>query len=1024
MILDKKAAIDRYIIKYRAHILSAIAAVLLYTLLGFFLVPWLVNKIAVESVNESLDARLAIGNVEFNPFTFRLRIEELDLENISEDPVLRVGEVVVNFQLSSLFRWAWTFDEVHLNNPEFYLARDSSGGMNVAELIRPTPETIESPAVVESGPSQLVRLLILDFVVSESVVHWNDQVPPEAVSTRFGPINISIQGLSTLPQRAGQQAVVITTETTGTLSWEGSLQLNPFNSAGHASIQGSHFPLTSAYLRHQTGFEVIEGLAYVAFDYNVSTEESGSLKAAIDNFNLEFEDVLVRTYSPQATLDSPDRDVISLPAIALTGGTLRWPEQSVSIDSLSIDDAVLDLYRNTSGQLNIIPAKAEISSASAPVIPDDSMASTVKSNKQWDVTLGELSVGNMAAILEDDRVDPSATIGLESLNLSIKEISNRAGAAFPTSLRIVPLAGGLISLDGEVSVLPDLVLGFDVNIDALELAGAHPYMKSLADVNFDSGALNLNGSLRSSPDESLSLVGSLAVVDFLITETDAGSRLGSWSRFDVKNFEFSVDSKSLAISEIELQQPYGDILIASDGSVNIGRIQKEDGAEPSDTAITVEPEEISSAEAGGFEVTIGRIEIVDAAADFTDESLPLPFSAKIANLNGDISTIATSSSEPSTVALEGSVDEFGLVRVSGFLTPFETSRNTDLNVAFQNVDVPKFSAYTIQFAGREIANGKLDLDLSYKVTASELVGENSIVFRDLELGEKVPHPGALSLPLGLAVALLKDPAGKIDIDLPIRGNVDDPEFRYGGVVLKALGTLIVKIVASPFALLGNLLGVEADELEYFAFFYGRSDLTPPELEKAGKIAQALIMRPALVLEIRGAVDRDRDGIALRTARLDATLAERISVLEESDSDQAMFAENQKKVLEQLFTELYASADAATTLAALETQYTTAASQEDEGGPVLFDELAYTTEIRRLLIEIQTLGEEEFVALANQRASNTREAVVGREPALNGRVLLGQPQAVADESAGAIHMKVTLSAGNESSGEAEVGSGTN
>jgi hypothetical protein len=133
----------------------------------------------------------------------------------------------------------------------------------------------------------------------------------------------------------------------------------------------------------------------------------------------------------------------------------------------------------------------------------------------------------------------------------------------------------------------------------------------------------------------------------------------------------------------------------------------------------------------------------------------------------------------------------------------------------------------------------------------------------------------MSLPLGLAVALLKDPEGKIDIDLPVRCNVDYPEFRYGGVILKALANLIVKIVASPFALLGNLLGVEASELEYINFLQGRADLTPPEMERAAKIAEALTLRPQLVLEVSGVVDREADGLALQTAKLQQIVDARI-----------------------------------------------------------------------------------------------------------------------------------------------------
>jgi hypothetical protein len=254
--------------------------------------------------------------------------------------------------------------------------------------------------------------------------------------------------------------------------------------------------------------------------------------------------------------------------------------------------------------------------------------------------------------------------------------------------------------------------------------------------------------------------------------------------------------------------------------------------------------------------------VSDAAADFADRSLPLPFDAKIAALNGEISTIATTSSEPSTVKMEGSVDEFGRVQVSGTVTPLDPAANTDIRVAFENVDMPKFSAYSIPFAGQEISSGRLDLDLGYAISEGALVGENRVVLRDFELGDKVEHPGAMSLPLGLAVALLKDPDGRIDLDVPVRGDVNDPEFKYGAVVAKALFNLITKIVTSPFALLGNLVGAEAGELEYLVFEPGRADLSPPEIEKAGKIAEALGLRPQLALQIGGVYAPDNDAAAL------------------------------------------------------------------------------------------------------------------------------------------------------------------
>ena len=275
------------------------------------------------------------------------------------------------------------------------------------------------------------------------------------------------------------------------------------------------------------------------------------------------------------------------------------------------------------------------------------------------------------------------------------------------------------------------------------------------------------------------------------------------------------------------------------------------------------------------------------------------------------------------------------------------SNNTDLAVVFENVEIPKFSAYTIPFAGREIESGKLDLNLGYLVKERQLVGENKIVLRDFELGDEVPHPDAMSLPLGLAVALLKDPSGNIDIDLPVRGDLDDPEFSYGRVIGKALVNLIVKIVASPFALLGNLIGVEPDELEHINFPPGRADLTPPEVERAQKLAEALALRPSLVLEISGVVDREADTLALKTERLDVAVESRIET--GSDGDDANYAGQRAQVIESMYRESIVPDSAA--MDALRAEYTLLVVDDETGKEAeRFDELAYTEELRRRLID--------------------------------------------------------------------------
>ena len=991
--------------RYRRTLTGAAITIALYALLGFFFAPWLTKTVAIDSVRERVGAELRLEKLAINPFALSLRINGLELDDPIGEPFARVDEIFVNFQLSSLFRWAWTFDEVRFSAPQLDLSRDSAGRLNVASFAPNSGHADEEANTAGHGGASMPRLLVFNFVIGNAEIDWQDLAPAVPVEARFGPVNIQVHELNTLPDRSGDQSVVITTETSGTLSWNGSLQLNPFRSSGHAAIKGSHLPLTSAYLKHDVGFDFVKGDADVELDYSVDTRSDGSLTASIDHFSFSLTDVLARTFSTASNADQPDREVLKLPLLQISGGTLRWPERTVSVTEFSIDDASVSLHRDENGELNVVRKRYSTDPTSTGhVSTETGLESSAPSPREpWKLSLDRLALNRLEFALEDESVLPTANIGISRLDLSISDMNNEPGTIFPSELELVFPSGGTATLGGELSLLPEPVFELDLTIDNAALAAVHPYLKPLADVNLDSGTLDVTGRLIRDSEEALAFNGNLDINDFLITETDEGSRLGSWVQLHLEKIAYSAAKQSLDISEVQLNQPYGDIRIASDGSVNLGRVAKEDGSETAE-----KPTE--ARKKSPLSTTIGRVVVSNASTDFEDQSLPLPFSAKISDLNGNMTTIATNSREPSTVNMEGKVDEFGFVTVTGSLTPIEMKRNTNLLVAFQNVEMPKFSAYTIPFAGREIASGKLDLNLGYQVRESQLTGENKVVLRDFELGEKVEHPGAMSLPLGLAVALLKNAEGKIDIDLPVRGNVDDPEFKYGRVVFKALTNLILKIVASPFALLGNLVGVEASELEYISFIRGRADLTPPELERIAKLAEALSLRPELVLEFSGVVDRQADSIALRTAKFQQIIDSRLA--ETMQDDESMYAEQQKKILEILFLEQGAMPERRLALKDLVTRFTTSEkSQDSEAMETQFDSLAYTNEIRRQLVELQPMTDIELATLANARAENTRLAIVLIDATLDSRILLGKAQAVETEIDHPVRMKITLAAGD-------------
>ena len=206
---------------------------------------------------------------------------------------------------------------------------------------------------------------------------------------------------------------------------------------------------------------------------------------------------------------------------------MRWPEQTVSIESLSIDDTLVSLFRDKDGVLNIKrqPAQAAATSETTP-----ESASNLAVDSKWQVSLDKFAINHLAVNLVDHSVEPFADVGIADFNLHISDINNNPGARFPSSLSLQVRTGGTLAMDGELSFLPEVLFDFDLNIDNIALAGAHPYIKPLADLNLDSGAINVTGHVNNSSDEDLLFKGDVEIVDFEISETDEGTLLGSWKR--------------------------------------------------------------------------------------------------------------------------------------------------------------------------------------------------------------------------------------------------------------------------------------------------------------------------------------------------------------------------------------------------------------------------------------------------------------------------------------------------------------
>lgn len=946
----------------------AIVAVLLYTLLGFFAAPVIVKNSIIGLLQDDLGRAARIEKVEVNPYVLSLRIQGFEVSDTDDVMLAAFDEFFVNFQLSSLFNWAWTFSQIQLTGPYFYFERFEAGDTRLEHMLadfarsRP-PDTDEDKSTEEEGSAP--RLLIQNLGLNDGHVDAKDNVPDTAVEYQLSPINISIQELNTLPDHDGRQSVIIHLPDDASLQWSGSLTLAPLDSDGELILKGLHVDPVIAYLESLLPLESVSATLSSSFQYHLSLDDTGQLNVNIDELEAELDNLLISGLTPET-------EFIDIQKISLLGGELRYPQQSLHFSKLGIESPDLTSWIKEDGGLSVMDL---VPTGSEKPDPTDN----IDPAPPWQLGIDEFSLKGGGLSLSDRSIQPTVAVNVSELQVRISDISNGDAALMPIELTGNLAEGGSYTFNGSVGVLPEFSMSGNASTRGIQLSLGQAYVQQFARIMIKSGVLDTEIELSLPAGEAITVGGSIQVPGLEINDTLDDQRLLGWDKLDIDRFDLNTDG--LHLSQMVFGQAFGRFVVHEDKTTNVSAL-----------VIEQADDKDSNAETDPMNIIIGGIRVDEGSMDFADFSLPLPFATHIHKLGGTISTIATNSTEPANIRLEGQVDEYGLARIEGSMNMLDPIRHTNVAVDFRNLLMPTLSPYTVQFAGREIDEGKLDLGLVYAIEEGQLHGENSVVLSDLVLGNKVDHPDAASLPLGLAVSLLKDADGVIKIDLPVDGDINDPEFRIGGVVWQAVTTLITKIVSAPFRLLGNLIGIDSEDFGQFEFLAGRADLTPPELEKIVKLEEALQKRPELQIEISGVTDKTIDIPALKLIRLRDIASERLGEgLGVQDDETLMLDEEIRAVVELMFTERFPEVP----LEGLKTGHTVSPADNPDGKPVL-DELAYATELWSRLLAAEVISDQDLTELANARAEVIRTAFLTSGQIDANRIAISEPTEVESE----------------------------
>jgi len=561
--------------------------------------------------------------------------------------------------------------------------------------------------------------------------------------------------------------------------------------------------------------------------------------------------------------------------------------------------------------------------------------------------------------------------------------------ALPFELGVGLREGGLLTAHGKF-VPGTGALDAQLNLKQLTLRPVQPLLaqhlklKLAGGTLSGSGRLTTGGGAKNAP--TVRYVGGVDIAGLVLNEVD-GKRFASWKSVRTDKLTASVGPNFLDIPELRIVEPNAQLIFENDRSLNAQRLLVKQ-PEPAAAAAPAPTAATPSADAS-FPVRVRRVRLQNAKLDFADLSLRPQFGAKIYELNGIVTGLSTKRDARSQIELDGRIDEFGLARVRGQLNPFAPTDNTDLSVIFKNVDMVSASPYTMKFAGYKVAEGKMSLDLQYKVRNRQLDGTNQIVLDKLTLGERIDSPDALKLPLTLALAILKDSDGRIDLGLPVSGDMSDPQFSYGALIWKAIGNVLTKIVTAPFRALGSLLGINSDKLEAVDFDAGSAVLLPPEREKLKQVAQILAKREQLKLAVPAPYS-DSDAAALREQAVRLAITTKAGIKLEAGEAPGPLNLGERKIrgaLRDLYAERFGKAELDKQKKAAETAAPAAASASAsapaaaekipvwqrlgkliEGEPQVADTGAFYNGLRAQLEQKQALPADALTKLGNQRSA--------------------------------------------------------
>ncbi|MEH8128963.1 DUF748 domain-containing protein [Aeromonas veronii] len=848
--------------------------------------PRLVQRYLPGWLAEHYGLQLTLGEIDVGLRNPSLTLGATALLDAKQQPIIGFEQLFITPDLQASWQQKGVvLSTVTLTKPVVLLQRltDKKGDVRLnltdalATLLAPAPspepETASAPLLVD----------IASVNVTDGHVRYQDQ-RKESEPGWLPPLNLEkvtlkLDNLRTEANHPTAYQLSAAINGKSSLAAHGKLDVMSGMGQGKVSLKQVELkpfaPLWAPYLK----LDLAKGHANAEGEYQLKEGKQGVLwqlskgKLTLDNWQLK---------------KHKGDEFARFGQLALSELAVDGQKQSLQIGKVTLQQPLLKATLNPQQELDL--ADLLIEQATAKPVKEANTANEVANNaapksaqqaktagnskkhgadKPWQWQIKQILIDKGDLTLTESSSGKPQARQLSDLKLALGPLGSKGEQPSKLTLATHFNQSSPLAFDGQLTLSPFTLSG-DINQQGLPLTLAQPYLADLVRIKVQNGLLSSKTrlDLATTPQGDLSrltLQGGLDINGLKVVDRVDNQRLLEFNTLALTGLTYDGISQQMRIKDIALNKPFARIEINEDGTTNLQQLLLPQPAATNSTHAT------AGSKAPDFRFTIDQLRTEQGNLRFADRSLSQDFVADIASLGGQSRHISNIPGQRSDLAFNGKVDRYAPVTIRGGTNLLVANPILDIAVAFHNLELTTFTPYSGTYAGYAIDKGQLSMKLHYKLEGNRLEGDNDITIKKLQLGEKIKSDQAKDLPLGLAIALLSDANGVIQMNLKVKGDLDQPDFSIGNIFWDVLGNTLSKAITSPFSLLASLAD-GTEDLDELPFLPGEPDLTPTQQEKLVKLAQALKDRPKLSMNIRGKVNFNEERPILQRQKLERVLA--------------------------------------------------------------------------------------------------------------------------------------------------------